>query len=319
MHTHRYGVLLKMVREAVRKGEWKKPGWKDPGFEAQFADLINEVSAIVETKRTKVRLVLPVKFAEVSYPGTPGPGTANRPRKALRIVSGDIKLAGAIDSIILADGNVFLGGCYGCIIFARGAVDVVGGQGNLIIAGHFIDMGGDGDRHPEGPNRPRSLLMAGSCLSISNSRNTICHTRLQSDVSHVDKTVFLNTPHVPYYHDRDYSAIYDHSFRFFDNYKLLSSQRSKRFWVPLHQDLLMVKAEWTPEPKRMLQLHFKYRGKGNVTREAIIRQGDYVKDEKGQPAPELAGWRLSFLSEAYALFTKGQEDAAFRIPLPKKK
>ncbi|MBI2807268.1 MAG: hypothetical protein HYX68_19980 [Planctomycetes bacterium] len=316
-HTYRYGVMLRMVREVLTNDEWKRPGWKEPGFEKQFTDLITEVAAITETKRTKLRLALPVKFADVSFAGAPDSRERDL-KKILRFFSGDAKLGRVTDSIIIADGNVTLSSSYGSIIFARGAVSA-SGHGNLIISGHVIDASGDGFPHPEIPIRSRSLLMAGWYLNTSNSHNTICHARVEANVSGVNKTIFLNTPHVPYYRIRDYSTIYDHSFRFFDNYKLIGSQRSKRLFIQVQQDLGMVKAEWTPNPDRFLRLFFRYRGKGNTFHNTIARQGDYITDDKGQPAPGFAGWRLSFLTETHALFTKGQEDAAFRIPPPKVK
>jgi hypothetical protein len=48
--------------------------------------------------------------------------------------------------------------------------------------------------------------------------------------------------------------------------------------------------------------------------EHVVRPGAKVNDAAGKTIPGLEGWTLSFVNDNFALFTTGDEDAAFVLP-----
>lgn len=280
-----FDEILGRVRRAASSDEWQKPGWKDPLLEAGLNQLIDQVKQA--TKNDGLRL--PVGFGDVQ------PRTEREIRGlgagGLYVLKGG-SVAHAQRSIFLVDGSLHISHAQDCVIVARGAVDISHGRGNVVLAGHYVHTSHDGDsRQPSG-----SLLMSGSILDVSHSNQSVCFAPHSVCVGFATGTIFLNSPKLEISHEKNCTKIADA--------KLPLAPTEKKNQL---SDKLKITQIVKPDDS----------GRGAMVvldqggMELVLRPGAEIKDNLGKVIPELAGWKLSFVADGFALFSTDQEDAGF--------
>lgn len=285
-----FEVMLNRIHRAETSGAWKKPDWQDLVLETGLARLLDQVKQA--TKRDGLRL--PVTFGQVAARQA-GPHTHG----ALCVLQGG-SVAHARESIFLVDGNLRISHAQDCVIVARGAVAIAHGRGNMVLAGHYVHTSHDGDfREPRGG----SLLMSGSVLDVSHSHGSVCFAPRGIRVSFATGSTFLNSPNLRISHDKGCAKIADAKLPLAPSVKedSLSGKLKVRQIVP---------------PDDAGQGAMVVLEQGGV--EVVVRPGSEITDGRGKVVPEFAGWRLSFVEDGFALFSKGREDASVHWKKPER-
>lgn len=231
-------------------------------------------------------LTLPIGFDAVSA-GPAGPFG----EKTLR-VGKDIKIAHLRQAIVLATGSVEISHASDCIVLAGGAIDVSHGNRNLLIAGHFVEVSHDGSelrRAAASAGKPRtSLIMSGSAVDIAHAGGTVvCAPKLVT-IAHANNVVFVNSPTRETSHEQ-FSQIVTAKIPF----------DSPEQTSPL------------PEGTNFSQLVARSTRPFVVVErngvEYVWRPGTQLRDEKGVPLKETAGWKVTRIYERLLLLDSGKE------------
>lgn len=284
-------VLLERVRQHGGTDDWKQPGFSDELIEGAIERLVERVNEIVGEQRLK----LPVRFGECRV--ARGKESELRGEGLLFCGSGSFDLHGGTRSIILVDGSVRIGYATECLIIARGAVHVSHGQGNIILAGQFVDVAHDGSRlgidgaHFEGRS---SLILCGNILRISHAKRAVC-SALLIDMTYAPDCIFLHERTKPISIPRGGVAV---------ETRLPFAPSVKE--NPLEREFRVAQVVDT-NVEKLARIE-----RGGV--EIAVHLGDAIRNHLGQPIPALAGWKLDFIGDNYALFSNGKEDAGFVVP-----
>lgn len=296
-----FSVLERLARQTLLNGEWKKADWKDPGFENEFAKLTLDVGKL--TKIDVEKLKLPTTLSKVKFiPEKDKQGARRHGLESELIIAQDVEFGPARYSIIVADGNVRIGLAQRCIIYARGAIEIAHGYGNIVIAGHYVHCSHDGNRGPDdrfaGKDPRRSFLFSGHCLDVAHARDTILHARNYLEVSHANDVVFVNSPTIRVSHKKNCTQVDDAKLNLFPPY--INPLADK--------DIVVLKGVPRNDAGKPGQATLNV-GK----RQYVVTEGEEVGQAEGAPVAGMAGWKLSYVSQNYALFTKGKADAGFWI------
>lgn len=293
-----FDAILARVRAAAESGEAAKPGWSDAALEKSIDALIDEVRQA--TKRDDVKS--PVSFAEVK-PGVPVVGGRT---SGILLVTTECRLPFVEKSILLVDGNAQISSATDCLIVARGAVQIAHGQGNVVLAGQWINVSHDGGRRRDGAGVGASALLSGGGIDVAHANGTTMSAPRSVDVSHASGVTFLNCPdpdvqrHLARVMPRQEpnAAAAAHGLKF------LPRARPN----PIEGRLKITQVVSRDDKKQDL-VTYEHDGA-----ELVLRPGAEPKDAAGQPLPGLEGWKLSFIEEDFALFTRGRDDAGFHVP-----
>ncbi len=288
-----WATVLERVRKHAASDDWQKSGFEDLLIEGAIEKLIDQANEAAKQKRVN----LPVRFAECQANTEIRGG---RGASRLLCAQGSHEFSGADRSIFLIDGNVRISHASDCLIIARGAVNISHGSGNVILAGQFVDISHDGSRLRGGEAAVEggsSLVLSGSILRMSHSQRSICYAQSELSVGSPN-CIFLNSA------------------------KALEGRRASSPQVDGVKLLLQPTAP--PNPIRdQLKITQVY-GRGDSDAglaiieqggiEIVLRPGAEIKDNLGMPVAALAGWKLAFVADGYALLSNGKEDAGFVIP-----
>lgn len=276
-----FDKILDRIHQHASADKWRKPGWKDPGLEAALKTFIHQVKRVTGNNAVK----LPVRLADVRA-GADLNRIANR---NLFIVKGG-EVGIARDCIFLVDGSIRISSARNCVIIARHAVEISSGRGNVVLAGHYIRASTSGrDGAP-------SILMSGSDLNVSIATNAVLSAPGNLRVSIARNTVLVNSPNARISSNRNGTKI--------EKARILLAPRKTRQKNPL-SDLVITQA-------------FGYRTRSAVVIkqgpvELVLRAGSPITDNRGKVIPKYAGWKLTFVTGNYAVFSKGREDVGVHI------
>ena len=280
-----FDELIGRVRQAEDSKEWQKPGWNDPVIEAGLSALVARVN--LATKQGGVRL--PVTLADVQPRKDAAPGNAD----GGLFVMENGTIGHAQRSIFLADGNVRIGFANDCVVLARGAVEIAHGGGNVVLAGHYVHTSHDGSRQPS-----RSLLVSGSILDVSHSNGTICSAPGVVSIGFATGTTFLNSPRLDVSHEKGCEKL--------NNVKLPIVPAAGKNRLSDRIKITQIVRGNDSGQGAMVVLD-----QDGV--ELVIRVGREITDQHGKRVPDLAGWKLTFVAENFALFSRAGEDASFYL------
>jgi hypothetical protein len=286
-------MLLERVRQHAGAEEWKQPGFSDELIEGAIERLVDRVNEAAKEQRVK----LPVRFCECQ--ASRGRDGELRGEGLLICGTGSLEVSRGHRSIILVDGSVRIAYATECLIVARGAVSISHGQGNIILAEQFVDVAHEGTRLRIGGapiEGGSSLILSGNILRISHAQRAVCGAP-SIDISHGTDCVFLHGGGIPAPMPRGGVAV---------EAKLPFAPAAKK--NPLQGKLKVTQVVDSDNRAENLAIIEQ----GGV--EIVIRPGQEIKDNLGQPIPALAGWKLAFIGDHYALFSNGKEDAGFVIP-----
>jgi hypothetical protein len=242
------------------------------------------------TRQGAVRL--PVTLADVR----PSNEAAHRPADGRLFVGENGVFGHAQRSIFLVDGNVRIGFANDCIVLARGAVEIAHGEGNVVLAGHYVHTSHDGSRQTS-----RSLLISGSILDVSHSHGTICLAP-EVSIGFATGTTYLNSPRLDVSHEKGCEKLNDVKL------PIVPTPRKN----PLSDKIKITQVVRGDDSGRGAMVTWEQDGV-----ELVIRIGREITDPRGKPIPDLAGWKLTFVAENFALFSKGREDASFYLKRPR--
>jgi hypothetical protein len=279
-----FDELIGRVRQAVKSKKWQEPGWHDPVIDAGLRALVAHVNQA--TRQGAVRL--PVTLADVRPSNDAARGRADG--RLFVMEDGDIGRAQR--SIFLVDGNVRISFAHDCIVLARGAVEIAHGGGNVVLAGHYVHTSHDGSRQPS-----RSLLISGSILDVSHSHGTICSAP-EVSISFATGTTYLNSPRLDVSHEKGCEKLNDVKLP-------IVPAPGKN---PLSDKIKITQIVGGDDSGRGAMVVLEKDGV-----ELVIRIGREITDPHGKPIPDLAGWKLTFVAENFALFSKGHQDASFYL------
>lgn len=293
-------ALLERIRLVAAADEWQKPGWRDDVLESGVVKLYEQLQRAAK----KDPLTLPVGFREVR------PRKPNVEGRELPFLSNELHIAKHVvvshakRSILLADGNLRVSFAHDCIIIARGAVSIAHGSGNFVAAGHYVHTSHDGNAPPDGKReRPAgSLLLSGAVLDVSHAKGSICMAPQAVRISFAAEVTFMNSPNVEVSHEKNCTRLGDAKT------PLASGPRKN----PLAGKF---KITQLVKPNDAGQGALVVLERNGI--ESVVRLGAEIADGQGKTISALAGWKLSFVGEDFALFSKGHEDAGFYLRSPR--
>jgi hypothetical protein len=299
MKDFSWQTVLDLVKQHAASDAWQEPGFEDELLEAAMGKLVDQVNAAAKEERVKFT----PRFARCR-PQRNKDGSV-KPRELdgddLLFVGHDsFDLRRGTRSIILVDGNVSMTSAYDCLIIARGAVNIAYGSGNVILAGQYLDIAHDGDRdRPQGGGLertpgPANLLMSGGDLRVSHALRSVLVAGGPLELMHGSDCILLNRG---------------------------SDQIEARHGVAVPEAKLSFVPKARPNP---LQGKVKITQASNGSSrfavmdyngvELVLRLGDEIKDNRGKPIPDFAGWKLEVIDNVLAVFSNGKEDACFALP-----
>ena len=316
-----FDKVLERIRAAEASGVWQKGGWKDPVIEAALTGLVEQMS-----KATGRNDLAPaVTLADVQ----PRDLTVNAgpAQNALWVCRGG-SVGFADHSIILADGSLSVGFANDCVIVARGAVDIAHGNHNVVLAGHYIHVSHDGEplhlpnRGPGGS----SLLVTGGSLDISHATGTVCSAPRFVRMGFAEAVTLVNSPNQEVRGRPRFAR---------NAANAANAANAPNVANAANVEIKNLKAEGlTLAPPAVndnplgdkLDVTQVVSGDGSLDRrfvvinldgvELVLRPGKETRDGAGKPIPALAGWKLTFVCDNFALFSNGNEDAGFLVPRP---
>jgi hypothetical protein len=289
-----FEAVVARVARLAESGQWKEPGWKDEALAEGLSGLIDRLKKA--TGRDD--LALPVELADVRPPDEQPmrqdvlPGTL--------LVGRDHSAGRATRAVILADGNVRIAFASECVIIARGAVEVSHGNGNVILAGHYIHVSHDGNPMPGGRRRGAaagSILVSGGYVDVSHATATVVCAPAGVDIGFAHGVTFVNTPSLGVAHQdgcREVQA---------DDLPLTPPEKPNA----LAGRLTVTQVVHNDNVARRCAVVRV--GGGEVP----VRPGAEVRDGNGHPVPGLEGWKLTFVYEDFALFSRDGVDAGFLL------
>lgn len=292
-------TILDRVKQHASNNDWQKPGFTDPLIEKAVEKVIAQANSAAGADRVQ----MPVRFAEIGKDAAVA-GPPRPPGRGSQLVcgKGSLEFSGGERSIYLIDGNVRISSATNCLIIARGAVRISHGSGNVVLAGQFIDISHDGSHlrgDPRGPGPAMggsSLVMSGSILRMSHATQTICSAPDEVRVSSNDCVLLNSAPQTG--GGRSTGQRID---------KVTLQLQPKSTPNPIIAQLKVTQAYDGGDSRR----GFMITEQQGI--EVVHRPDAEITDNLGKPLKNLAGWKLAFIADGYALLSNGKEDAGFVI------
>jgi hypothetical protein len=289
--------IITRIRTAAATDEWKQPGWKDESIEAACKQIIESSKTISGDDS----LSLPLEFKEIGSPiAARGP---RLPGNVLLVSSQNADVPFASKSIFLIDGSIHISHASDCIVIACGAVEISHANHCLIVAGHHIDISHDGNGgFGSGPGGERSaaagsILISGGSAAVSHAAGTVCCAPVHVDISHANKVRFIASPNREISHQQQ-CQVFDKANRPL----LIPAPRA------VSSDFFTVKQVVSSDDKAKQLVSVERNGL-----EYVLRPGNKIVDEKGQPITLWNSWKVGFITENFVLFTDGQDDISVRL------
>lgn len=289
--------LAKRIAHHAESDDWKAPGWKDEVIEGALQALLDQINPHVPSDPLSLPRTVDGTVATVD------PAGALR-RGANLVIGRGFQNVSADRSVVLVDGWVNASGAKNSIIIATGGVRISHCSGCIVIAGEFIDVSNEGSNfrmRREGEEARRSLMMSGGPLHMSHAAGTVLYTPLAQRNPH-SNCVFVNTKVEGL--DRPPPGGGEPSSKA-ENVKLgiVPKAMPNKIAGQLNVKQLVERGDST----RAFVI-FEVNGV-----ETVVRPGNEIRDNEGKPVPALAGWKLLFVADQYALFSNGKEYSGFEL------
>jgi hypothetical protein len=279
-----FDIMMKEIQSARISGDWKQARWQPKTLQRELANIVEQVQKTTEDDS----VALPIRFEDVKPKGEmPGIGMNEL------VVGADLDLRSTFKSIILSDGSVKIGFAENCVIIARGGVYIAHGCGNVIIAGQAVHVSHDGNHGRAGAGKG-SLILANVWLDVSHSNNGGIFAAPDLDISFANATTIVNPQGIAISHKKQYAEHTERNFRVF-------SSPSNRLEKSLTITSIEYKDDWTKSRATFTD--------ANGGQLVVGIGNDFTGN--GRARPELAGWRVTMISQHFVIVSDGAQDVGF--------
>jgi hypothetical protein len=283
-----FPAVVDHIRKAVASGAWQKEGWSDSLIDGAIKEWVHQAAQQTGQPRPD----LPAGLAGLRA----AQGNQGKQSRVLYLGADQASFSFIDKSVILVDGNVTISFAWDCVVVARGAVRISHGDRNVVMAGRYIHVSHDGN-HKQGQMQG-SLLMSGDVLNVSHASGSVCAAPTMIRIGHANGVTFVDSPIV------DAGAGLAAPNRKIAGPKLRGAPAVAR--NPLDGKIQVVGASKGNDAGAGAMAVIKHDGA-----ELVVRPGEQIKDAAGNVIGGLEAWRLSFVSDDYALFSTDHLDSGF--------
>lgn len=185
-------AVLERIRQHAAIDAWKQPGFKDDAIEAWLDKLLASIGKAAEIQDLK----LPVRLKDVQ-PKEPQPDARGVPKLTGALVVAknvDWKAADVTGCVILADGDVDVAIARNSVIVARGIVTIHGISAACVIAAGTLVKVGDFDGQPANPGNGSIIVSRGWADLGRRASGTIVAAHEGIVTGDTTGAIFINAP-----------------------------------------------------------------------------------------------------------------------------
>ena len=275
-----FDELITRIEKLASSGAWRSKEWDGAEIQSWVEKRLARLADATNRKEIAAMSVSQA-LRHKSEAGRRGGGHIE--------VGRDVKIPHANHAVVLASGNVTIGHANDCLVIAGGAVEIAHGRNNVVFGGHYIHVSHDGRGRP-GSSAQGSVLVSSGMIDVSHATMTICSAPKLVQISHATAVEFVDSPNRSISHD---AASRVHTL----DQPIVAARKD-------HALKSKLSLSWFVEDSGVV---FRLSGKRYVA-----ELGATIKDESGKPVGELKGWKLTYVSDHFALFKKGRDYMGFQ-------